>query len=214
MDRKRGKAMCGRYNFTVEQSDEIREILEKLNAKFHQAAVKNGEIYPTDRAPILIEEEKEVSPTLSGWGFPKFDGKGVMINARAETAFEKKTFRDSLVSRRCVIPSTGFYEWDGEKKKYLFRLEDTNALYMAGLYNVYQGELRYVILTTDANASMKEIHNRMPLILPKRELATWILDQSATGDLLRSVPPQMVRQVVNAGKTEEESFGHQYKMEL
>lgn len=206
--------MCGRYNFTVEQSDEIREILEQLNAKFHQAAVKNGEIFPTDQAPILIEEEKEVSPTLSGWGFPKFDGKGVIINARAESAFEKKTFRDSLINRRCIIPSTGFYEWDGEKNKYLFRLEDTGALYMAGLYQMYQGELRYVILTTDANASMKEVHNRMPLVLPKKELATWILDQSATGDLLRSVPPQLVRQVVSSRKTAEESFGHQYKMEL
>jgi putative SOS response-associated peptidase YedK len=198
--------MCGRYNFTVEQSDEIREILEKLNAKFHQTAVKNGEIYPTDRAPILIEEEKEVSPTLSNWGFPKFDGKGVIINARVETAL-KRRLRDSLVNRRCVIPSTGFYEWDGGKKKYLFRLEDTNALYMAGLYNVYQGELRYVILTTHANASMKEIHNRMPLILPKKELATWILDQSATGDLLRSVPPQLVRQIVDSERLKRRALG-------
>ncbi len=206
--------MCGRYNFTVEQSDEIREILEKLNAKFHQSAAKTGEIFPTDQAPILMEEDKEISPALSGWGFPKFDGKGVIINARVESAFEKKTFRDSLISRRCIIPSTGFYEWDSEKNKFLFRMEDTNALYMAGLYNVYQGEFRYVILTTDANTSMKEIHNRMPLVLPKKELKTWILDQSATADLLRSVPPQLVRQAVNPRKTEEEHFGQQFKMDL
>lgn len=206
--------MCGRYNFTVEESDEIRDILDKLNAKFHQTAVKNGEIFPTDQAPILIDEEEEVSPSLSGWGFPKFDGKGVIINARAESAFEKKTFRDSLLNRRCIIPSTGFYEWDSEKNKFLFRLEDTNALYMAGLYNIYQGELRYVILTTDANASMKEVHTRMPLVLPKKEITTWILDQSATGDLLRSVPPQLVRQPVSVEKAAKESFGHQYKMEL
>ncbi len=206
--------MCGRYNFTVEQSDEIRDILEKLNAKFHQTAVKNGEIFPSEQAPILIEEEKEVSPVVSGWGFPKYDGKGVIINARAESAMEKRTFRDSLINRRCIIPSTGFYEWDAGKNKFLFRLEDTNALYMAGLYNIYQGELRYVILTTEANASMKEIHTRMPLVLPKKELATWILDQSATGDLLKSVPPQLVRQAVSGRKSEEESFGQQYKMEL
>ncbi len=206
--------MCGRYNFTVEQSDEIREILEKLNAKFHQTAVKNGEIFPTDQAPILIDEEKEVSPSLSNWGFPKFNQKGVIINARAESAFEKKTFRDSLINRRCIIPSTGFYEWDSEKNKFLFRLEGTNTLYMAGLYNVYQGELRYVILTTEANASMREIHNRMPLVLPKNEITTWILDQDATGDLLRSVPPQLVRQEANTRRTEKESFGQQYKMEL
>ncbi len=206
--------MCGRYNFTVEQSDEIREILEKLNAKIHGNSVKSGEIFPTDQVPILIEEEEEAVPALSGWGFPKFNSKGVIINARAETAFEKKTFRDSLLNRRCIIPSTGFYEWDSEKKKYLFRLQDTNALYMAGLYTMYQGELRYVILTTDANESMKEIHNRMPLVLPKKEIQAWILDQSATGELLRSVPPLLVRQAVNTEKAKEESYGQQYKMEL
>jgi putative SOS response-associated peptidase YedK len=201
--------MCGRYNFTVEQNDEIIEILEKLNAKFHNKAVKTGEIYPTDLAPILIEEEQKISPTLSNWGFPKFDQKGVIINARAESAFEKKSFRDSLVNRRCIIPSTGFYEWDKEKNKYLFLLEGTNLLYMAGLYTYYQNELRFVILTTDANDSMKDIHHRMPLVIPKQELATWIKDDSATIDMLKSTPPQLVRKAIT-----ENSFGYQYKMDL
>jgi len=87
--------MCGRYNFTVEQNEEIIEILEKLNAKFQGKEVRTGEVFPTNQAPILIEEKREVSPTLSIWGFPKFDQKGVILNARAETAFEKRTFRES-----------------------------------------------------------------------------------------------------------------------
>jgi putative SOS response-associated peptidase YedK len=188
--------VCGRYNFTVEQSDEILEILEKLNAKFQGKEARTGEVFPTNLAPILIEEHKEVSPTLSVWGFPKFDQKGVIINARAETAFEKKTFRDSLVNRRCIIPSTGFYEWNGEKKKFMFRQEGTNALYMAGLYSYYKEEMRYVILTTDANESMKEIHTRMPLVIPKNEIDTWIMDDSATNELLKRVPPQLIREAV------------------
>ena len=188
--------MCGRYNFTVEQSDEILEILEKLNAKFQGKEARQGEVFPTNLAPILIEEEKQIAPTLSVWGFPKFDQKGVIINARAETAFEKRTFRDSLLNRRCIIPSTGFYEWDKDKKKFLFRMEGTNALYMAGFYTNYKDEMRYVILTTDANESMKEIHNRMPLVIPKKEIADWIMDDSATNDLLKRVPPQLVREAV------------------
>lgn len=188
--------MCGRYNFTVEQSDEILEILEKLNAKFQGKEARQGEVFPTNLAPILIEEEKQIAPTLSIWGFPKFDQKGVIINARAETAFEKRTFRDSLINRRCIIPSTGFYEWDKDKKKFLFRMDGTNALYMAGFYTNYKDEMRYVILTTDANESMKEIHNRMPLVIPKMEIATWIMDDSATNDLLKRVPPQLVREAV------------------
>ena len=188
--------MCGRYNFTVEQSEEIMEILEKLNAKYQGKQARTGEVYPTNLAPVLLEENKEVTPALSAWGFPKFDGKGVIINARSETAFEKRTFRDSLINRRCIIPSTGFYEWDSEKRKFLFRMEGTNALYMAGIYSIYQNEMRYVILTTDANESMKEVHNRMPLVIPKTEIDTWIMDHSATGELLKRVPPQLIKEAV------------------
>lgn len=188
--------MCGRYNFTVEQSDEILEILEKLNAKFQNKQVKTGEIYPTDSVPILVEEQRQISPIPSAWGFPKFDGKGVIINARSETAFEKRTFRDSLMNRRCIVPSTGFYEWDSGKKKYLFRMEGTNALYMAGLYTSYGNETRYVILTTDANESMREIHNRMPLIIQKAEIAAWITDNRATNEFLRRTPPLLVKEAV------------------
>lgn len=188
--------MCGRYNFTVEQSDEILEILEKLNAKFQGREVRSGEVFPTNQVPILIEEQRQISPVPSAWGFPKFDGKGVIINARAESAFEKRTFRDSLLNRRCIIPSTGFYEWDSEKKKYLFKVAGTNALYMAGLYQNYGEEQRFVILTTDANESMKEIHNRMPLVVPKEAIPAWIMDNSATNELLKRIPPQLVREAV------------------
>jgi putative SOS response-associated peptidase YedK len=201
--------MCGRYNFTVEQNDEILEILEKLNAKFHNTAVKTGDVYPTNQAPILTLDQEEISPTISAWGFPKFDEKGVIINARSETAFEKRTFRDSLLNRRCIIPSTGFYEWDSEKRKFLFRMEGTKVLYMAGLYTRYGEELRFVILTAEANDSMKEIHTRMPLVIPKQEVSTWIKDAQATGDFLKRVPPMLVREVVR-----EENFGYQYKMDL
>ena len=191
-----GCIMCGRYNFTVEQNEEIIEILEKLNAKFQGKEVRTGEVFPTNQAPILIEEKREVSPTLSIWGFPKFDQKGVILNARAETAFEKRTFRESLLNRRCIVPSTGFYEWNSEKKKFLFRMEGSNTLYMAGLYTLYKEEMRYVILTTEANESIKEVHTRMPLVIPKREIDTWIMDNMATNDLLKRVPPQLIKEAV------------------
>ena len=185
--------MCGRYNFTLEESEEIMEILEKLNAKFQGKEIQTGEIFPTNQAPILINEKRTVSPTLSAWGYPKFDGKGVIINARSETAFEKKTFRDSLLNRRCIIPSTGFYEWSSQKKKFLFNLEGTKTLYMAGLYSYYRDELRFVVLTTDANESMQEVHSRMPLIIPKDEIETWIMDYQLTNDYLHRVPPQLMK---------------------
>lgn len=189
--------MCGRYNFTVEQSDEIREMLKNLNAKVQGKEYKRGEIFPTNLVPILIEEEEDVEPTLSRWGFPKYDGKGVIINARSETAFEKKTFRNSLLNhQRCIIPSTGFYEWDNEKRKFLFRLEYTDTLYMAGLYRYYKDEMRFVILTADANESIRGVHHRMPLVIPKSDIDTWILDNNATSHILKRSSPQLIKQVV------------------
>lgn len=201
--------MCGRYKFTVEQEDEAMDIQEKLNARLHNKEVRTGDIRPTDSAPILISLEQEILPAEGVWGFPKFDGKGVIINARVETAFEKKIFRESLVNRRCIIPSTGFYEWDHEKRQLLFRMEGTGMLYMAGIYNFYQEEMRYVILTTQANESVREVHDRMPLVIPRQEIAAWLMDQQATGEFLKRTPPQLVK--VNL---KERSYGYQYRMDL
>ena len=195
-DNEMRKIMCGRYNFTVEQSDELREIIEKLNAKIHGKEYKSGEIFPTNQVPLLVGEEKQPSPLLSIWGFPKFDNKGVIINARSETVFEKRTFRDSAINRRCIIPSSGFYEWDSEKRKIMFRLDGSDALYMAGLFNYYQNELRFVILTTAANESISDVHHRMPLVIPKNEIDTWIFDDKVTMDILHRVPPMLIREVV------------------
>jgi putative SOS response-associated peptidase YedK len=189
--------MCGRYHFKLQQSDEIIGVSEKLNEKFQGREYKTGEIFPTDPALILVGEKGKITPVLSIWGFPKYDSKGVIINARVESVFEKKIFRDSVLNCRCVIPSNGFYEWDGARQKYLFRSETDNVLYMAGLYTFSKDGMRHVILTTDANESMKDIHNRMPLIIPKQEIRNWIMDNQATHELLHRVPPPLFKEAAD-----------------
>lgn len=116
----------------------------------------------------------------------------VIFNARAETVEEKKTFRQSLFTNRCVVPSTGFYEWDEQKKKHLFRLPGEQTLYMAGICKEYDGIQRYVILTTAANNSMKAIHDRMPVILPKDKILLWATDTAAALDYLHNEMPELV----------------------
>ena len=141
--------MCGRYTlFTDKEYQDIRKIIRAVQEKGHE--VKTGEIYPTNPAPILVWEGKETVPQAVKWGWPKFQGSGVLINARAETAEEKNLFRKSVYTRRCVVPTTGFYEWDQEKAKYRFILPHASTLYLAGLYNEFQGERRFLILTTEA----------------------------------------------------------------
>ena len=107
-------------------------------------------------------------------------------------------FRDSLLNTRCIIPSTGFYEWkqDKSRQKFLFREPGSAVTYMAGFYREFNGEKRYVILTTAANDSMKEIHHRMPVILRKAQLEQWIDSQEYALDFLKQVPPALERTAV------------------
>lgn len=121
------------------------------------------------------------------WGFPRFDGKGLLINARAESAMERKTFRNSVQHRRCIIPAKSFYEWDKSKEKFSFERYDSPVLFMAGCYNQYDQD-RFVILTTDANPTVSPVHERMPLILEPDELESWVLDDRATEFILHKTP--------------------------
>lgn len=182
--------MCGRYTlFTDTEAREIREIIEAAQRQAGSAPLKTGEIFPTNLAPILTCSRQRIQAEAAVWGFPGFQGRGVLINARAETAAEKRTFQKPLRTSRCAVPSTGFYEWGPGKRKHCFRLPETEALYMAGLWNDYGEERKFVILTTAANASVAPVHDRMPVILPRDRLEEWLLDPEAAQLLLRAPQP-------------------------
>jgi len=190
--------MCGRYTFfTDKELQEVDDIIEQISNDIQLENMKTGEIFPTNVVPVFLSEQDAVVPRLMVWGFPNFRNKGVIINARSETAREKKLFGSSLERRRCVVPSTGFYEWDPEKKKYLFNMPDSQMLYMAGIYNPFDGENRFVILTTEANRSMTEVHNRMPVIIPKDRIKDWIEDFNKTDDLLLREQPGLVKRIAD-----------------
>ena len=183
--------MCGRYQFTAEQCEEIRQIAEAIQRKYGNQNWAPGEIRPANHAPVLTETGGEITPRLMKWGY-QLPGT-LVINARAETAAEKPLFRDSVRMRRCLIPSTGFYEWDSRKRKYLFTLPEEDALYMAGLYDRRGGEDCYCILTTAPNGSMRPIHDRMPLILTGEQRRHWLTDGDASAEFLAIVPPELRR---------------------
>jgi len=189
--------MCGRYTFfTDKELQEIDDIIEQISDDIQREKLKTGEIFPTDVAPVIVPHQKIVTPKLMAWGFPNFYGKGVVINARAETARTKKMFGASLESRRCIIPSTGFYEWDPQKQKFLFNMPDSGMVYMAGLFNRFDGEDRFVILTTQANQSMVGVHDRMPVVVPENQLDDWILDATKTDSILFGSHPSLLKNMV------------------
>ena len=187
--------MCGRYTtFTDEENAELEKIIDEVNQKNKDQQVKIGEIFPTNPAPVLLARGEELSAELMVWGFPNFYNKGVLINARSETAAEKKTFAAPLKTRRCVVPAAGFFEWShggGEKKKFLFGLPDKKTLYMAGLYSEYDGQMRFVILTTAANDAMAPIHDRLPVILHRDEAWGWVKDLGMAQAILHRPGPNL-----------------------
>jgi putative SOS response-associated peptidase YedK len=115
-----------------------------------------------------------------------------MINARSETAPEKPSFRSAFRRRRCLIPVDGFYEWkreNGSKQPYYFRIDGGRPFAFAGLWESWNkdGEIRScTILTTTANDLVEEIHERMPVILPRDRYDAW-LDPEAEGEELAAL---------------------------
>ncbi len=191
--------MCGRYAFTEEQSAEILQIVQEVQNKCGSDAVKavrQGEVTPGCRMPVLLASDSGPTPELMVWGFKT--PKSLLINARAETVMQKPTFAESARQRHCVVPSTGFYEWDGDKRKYIFSMPGEQALYMAAIYDVRDGVPCYCILTTAANDSMREVHDRMPLVLEREQIGPWLSDTNATEQILSMVPPLLNKRPMDA----------------
>jgi putative SOS response-associated peptidase YedK len=116
--------------------------------------------------------------------------KSPLINARAETAAEKPAFRGALRHRRCLIPTTGFYEWSGKRgarQPYLIRLKDQDLFALAGLWEGWLGadgsEIETMaILTTSANVDVAQVHDRMPVIVDPENFERWLDCRAGTAD--------------------------------
>lgn len=196
--------MCGRYElFYNDENYEMNKIIELAEKNTPSVSFEPKEVFPSANVPIIASTENKIKPEFFVWGFPGFQKKELIINARSETVAQKPTFKQAMLHRRCVVPSTGFYEWshDSQKKKYKFNLPEQENLYMAGIWNEYEGEKHFVILTTAANQSMAPIHNRMPLILPKELIRSWINDTELALSLLAQIPPEL--RVENADPFEQ-----------
>ena len=190
--------MCGRYYVDDETAKEIEKIVRSVDEKLKKEATQSSklpikDIHPTECAPVLVASTDGLRRELKRWGFPGIMDKQLVINARSESAMEKKMFCDAVENRRIVIPAAGFYEWNKQKEKSTFTRKDSPVLYMAGLYSKYEDEDRFVILTTAANESMEPVHDRMPLILDKDEILPWLTERSKTEDFLGKVPCQLNR---------------------
>ena len=199
--RERSKTMCGRYYINDSAFRELGNLVRETD----EAALLEyaRDIRPSETAPVITGRSGDLN--INGkmgnlkiermiWGFPQKNGGKLLINARAETVLERSMFRDSVLHRRCIIPARGFYEWDAGKNKASFFDEHRPILYMAGFYNLFQGQDHFIIITTAANHSVRPVHDRMPLILEEHELRDWIWNNQFLESALRKTPPLLHRE--------------------
>ncbi len=190
--------MCGR--FTLNSSSEA------LAADFELSEVPAFEprfnIAPSQEIIAVREDDAGVRECVElRWGlipsWTKDPKKSrAPINARSETAAEKPSFRHAMSRRRCLIPASGFYEWQGKggsKQPFLFRMREGALFAIAGLCETWRGEGGEIIesvalLTTDANAVVAPVHPRMPVILTPADYGRWLdrenRDSASVADLM------------------------------
>lgn len=174
--------MCARFTLMLPWAEVAR--LLGACADVHGKASWN--IAPTQQVAILEDTGHERHIVGARWGVSAPWSTKPIINARSETVAGKPTFREALRERRCLIPTTGFYEWQtegGRKRPYLFRRADGAPFVFAGLVGLYKtnaGVARAcTVLTTPASSFVRRFYDRMPAILDEPAWNLW-LDRAVT----------------------------------
>jgi putative SOS response-associated peptidase YedK len=174
--------MCGRFTLTVSGKD----VADLFGLADVPDLTPRYNVAPTQLvAAVRAAADGQRSLGRLRWGLvPPWarDTKIAPINAKAETAADKPTFRHAFRNRRCLIPADGFYEWQKAgrpKQPYLFKLRDGGPFAFAGVWERWQGPNgeaveSCAILTTSANELVRPVHERMPVILDPCLYGEWL----------------------------------------
>lgn len=203
--------MCGRY-YSRAQKQRIAEAFQ-AGIPEHLDFMPSYNIAPQTFQPVVRispeTAEREIAPMR--WGLIPFWSKDAKIgystiNARAETVATGPAFREALKCRRCLVPASGFYEWQKldakTKQPYAIAVEGEDPIAFAGLWERWTDKATgkaletYTIITTDANELLNpehgpRLHDRMPVILAKKDYARWLALAEPSHlpvDLLRPYP--------------------------
>jgi putative SOS response-associated peptidase YedK len=187
--------MCGRFALDAEVDELIEEFVLTHN-RFPDWAPRFN-IAPTQSIPIVLERTpgvRELGPArwslVPSWS-QELTLKYPTFNARSETAHSKPTFRGSVKHHRCLIPATGYYEWavvSGTKVPHFIYSTTTPLLALAGLYSWWSDPETQIthatatILTREATGVVRDIHDRMPLLVSRDTYSTWLNPEDSGGE--------------------------------
>ena len=184
------KLMCGRfYRHEINADLQLPDFPVTFTFEDGNAPAAYN-IAPTQSIPIwrASENRQDFEIVNARWGLvpywyrkPLQEFKLTTFNARSEKAHESNVFKQPLSKKRCIIPASGFYEWMGEKgnkQPVAISLKNRRHFFFAGLWDktTIDGEAitSCTIMTTEPNAMMKDIHNRMPVIIGLHHLHDWL----------------------------------------
>ena len=205
--------MCGRYGRRADKQ-RIAEWMQTHDTNVFDETylAPSYNIAPTDIQPIVrLNREGHRELAVMRWGLVPYWAKDSKIgfstiNAKAETVATSPTFREAWKRRRCLVPAEWFYEWkkidEKTKQPYAIGLKDGSLFAFAGLWETWNDKttnekLRtYSIITTDPNELMEPIHDRMPVILARKDYERWMADSDAAHlpvDLLRPYPAEEMK---------------------
>ncbi|MGB5743131.1 MAG: SOS response-associated peptidase [Sedimenticolaceae bacterium] len=176
--------MCGRY-FLHSNADKLAKLFGEMPMPLLEARYN---IAPTQPVPIIRQDHNgRREMVLVRWGLIPAWSKGPdsrfsMINARVETVAQKPAYRNAFRYRRCLLPADGFYEWrsaGGKKQPFVLRPSDGRPLALAGLWEHWQdadgNELAScTILVGEANAQVRAVHERMPVVIDPTAFDLWL----------------------------------------
>jgi putative SOS response-associated peptidase YedK len=185
--------MCGRIGLTFSWEKTSRYLYETFGVEIDESklALPQYNITPTQPLLTLIHDEKKYRIGLMTWGFISGqESRQLVINARSETLHEKPLFRQPFFKQRCLVIGTGFYEWDRKQtpsQPYWFYTAEPFMVF-AGIYQVIKDEhglkiARVSLLTTQANALMSTIHDRLPVILNPDQYQHWVSPKTPIDEL-------------------------------
>lgn len=167
--------MCGRFSLDQYPKSIIEALIDA-----EIAFQPRTQIYPTNDVAVALRTDNGNEIAQMKWGWERPFSKRPLINARSAEAWEKRTWSKAMRERRCIIPASGFFEWDenqpqGKRDRYRIDPAFDDGFAFGGLYEINSetGELFMSILTTAPNKKMKKIHHRMPVILDKAEFENW-----------------------------------------
>ena len=173
--------MCGRTSLFVPQS----VLEERFDATAVEPIAPRYNVAPGDDLAAIQNDAADEIDRLE-WGLiPSWvddpDDSPRPINARAETVAEKPMFREAFEKRRCLVLADGFYEWTGRrgsKQPYRIERRDDQPFAFAGLWETWDGpegvRETATIVTTEANETVADVHDRMPVILDQTDEQTWL----------------------------------------